>query len=102
MNPLLKLSVKIEKLLTGINQALPAWAWYTILFLTILGSVFFSNYFGPEINSAFVFIWCFSIIIQIFADSDPSSKTSYLGLFFGAFLFLVFMVLLIRSILYYL
>ena len=101
MNPLLKLSIKIEKLLTQINHSLPVRAWYAILLLTILGSVFFSNYFGPEINSAFAILWLFALIIVIFEEVKPS-QNSYLVLILASLLFLVFVVLVSSSILRYL
>gem|GEM_PF-6131390 len=74
------------------------------MLLTILGSVFFSNYFGPEINGAFSFLWLFSLIVVTFGEPRAPNDhgASYLGLFLGTFLFLVFMVLLITSILHYL
>lgn len=101
MNPLLKLSAKIEEWLIQINHTVPARAWYTILLLTILGVVFLSSYLGPQLSGYIIFLWLFSLAIVIFDEIKPA-KDSYLGLIFAILLLLVFSVLVVSSILRYL
>jgi hypothetical protein len=104
MNRWLKLSNKIEGWFVQIKQTLPPVAWYAILFISILGNVFLSGYLGPAVNSLFSFFWCVSLFVVIIdiPDSPQKKDDSYMGLFFGTFLFLVFVFLLGRCILYYL
>lgn len=104
MSPFLKkLNNEIEKGFYQINRVTPVQVWYVILLLTILGSVFMSSHFGPEINSAFAFLWLFALVMVIVKDDGPpkTDDSSYFGLFFGAFLVLVFIVLFVTSILHY-
>lgn len=104
MNPFLKkLNIGIENWFYQINRVTPVQLWYLILLLTILGSVFMSSYFGPEINSAFAFLWLFALVMVIVKDDGPPKTDggSYLGLFFGGLLVLVFIVLAVTSILHY-
>ena len=104
MNPFLKkLNFQIEKGIYQINRVTPVQVWYLILLLTIVGSVFNSSYFGPEIHSAFAFLWLFALIMVIFRDDGPpeTNGDSYVGLIFGTLLVMVFIVLVVTSVLHY-
>jgi hypothetical protein len=98
-----KLSIEIEKGFYEINRVTPVQVWYLILLLTILGSVFFSSSFGPEVNSTFAFLWLFALVMVIFKGDGPpkTDGDSYIGLFFGVLLVSVFIVLVITSVLHY-